>query len=97
MSGFKAASGVISLGRVLVVQGFVESRPLRPGALGRSKTGNEAMGLELGTPTTGESHSTCNSCSKLVGLIYRGMSEKHFAETPLPLNVSTKKSKACQH
>ena len=41
-AGFEGASGVISLGRVLVVQGFVESRSLLPGALGRSKTGNGA-------------------------------------------------------
>ena len=62
-----------------------------------SEDQRQEMGLELGTPTTGGSHSTYNSCSKLVGLICRGMSEKHFAETLLPLNVSTKKSKACQH
>jgi hypothetical protein len=55
------------------------------------------MGLEFGTPTTGESHSANNSCSKLFGLICRGMSEKHPAETPFLLSISTKKFKACQH
>ena len=62
-----------------------------------SEDQRQEMGLELGTPTTGGSHSTYNSCSKLVGLIYKSMSEKHYAETPLPLNISTKKFKACQH
>lgn len=62
-----------------------------------SEDQRQEMGLELGTPTTDGSHDTYNSCSKLVGLICRGMSEKHFAETPLPLNISTKKFKACQH
>jgi len=55
------------------------------------------VGLERGTPPTGESHGTDNSGCKFFGLCDGGMSEKHAAETPCWFTTLTGEGRALRN